>query len=400
MTRPLRTLLFSTLYPSSARPGHGIFAETRLRHLLASGEAEARVVAPVPWFPLTHPRFGEWARMAGTPRRETWNGVAVEHPRYPLPPKVGMNLAPFLMAAFSLPTVRRIQREFDFDLIDAQYYYPDGVAAALIARRLDKPFVVTARGTDLNLMPGYALPRRLIRWTAGQADASIGVCRALMDSLQALGADPEKLNVLRNGVDLERFQPVDRPAARARLGLAPGRWLVSVGWLIERKGHDIAIKALVDLPDTRLAVIGEGELRGPLERLASQLGVADRVLFPGALPQAALREWYGAADALVLCSSREGWANVLLEAMACGTPVVATPIWGTPEVVQNATAGRLMRERSPAALAEAVADLFEHYPDRGDVRAYAEQFGWEETTQGQLALFRAVLAERSRVATG
>jgi len=395
MTRPLRTLLFSTLYPSSVRPGHGIFAETRLRHLLASGEAEARVVAPVPWFPLTHPRFGEWARMAGTPRRETWNGVAVEHPRYPLPPKVGMNLAPFLMAAFSLPTVRRIQRDFDFDLIDAQYYYPDGVAAALIARQLDKPFVVTARGTDINLMPSYAIPRRLIRWTAGQAGASIGVCRALMDSLQALDADPKKLNVLRNGVDLHCFQPVDPAAARARLGLATGRWLVSVGWLIERKGHDIAIKALAKLPGVRLAIIGEGELRGPLEKLSVQLGVADRVIFVGALPQAALRDWYGAADALVLCSSREGWANVLLEAMACGTPVVATSIWGTPEVVQNTTVGRLMSERSPAALAEAIADLFDHYPDRGEVRAYAERFSWEETTQGQLTLFRKVLAERA-----
>ncbi len=392
MTRPLRTLLFSTLYPSSARPGHGIFAETRLRHLLASGEAETRVVAPVPWFPLIHPRFGEWARMAMTPCRETWNGIAVEHPRYPLPPKVGMNLAPFLIAASCLKAVQRIQREFDFDLIDAQYYFPDGVAAALIASRIGKPFVVTARGTDINLFPQYPLPRRLIRWTADQADASIGVCRALMDKLQALGADPKKLNVLRNGVDLHCFRPVDPHATRARLGLTPGRWLVSVGRLIELKGHDIAIQALESMREVRLAIIGEGELRSPLERLASHLGVADRVLFVGALPQAELRDWYGIADALVLCSSREGWANVLLEAMACGTPVVATATGGMPEVIQNATAGRLMGERSPAALAEAIADLFHHYPDRGEVRAYAERFSWEETTQGQLALFRKVLA--------
>jgi glycosyltransferase involved in cell wall biosynthesis len=305
-----------------------------------------------------------------------------------------MNLAPFLMAAFSLGTVLRIQRTFDFDIIDAQYYYPDGVAAALLARHINKPFVCTARGTDLNLMPSYPIPRRLIRWTAQQAGASIGVCRALMDSLQALGADPAKLNVLRNGVDLQRFQPVDQATARTRLGLSPGRWLVSVGWLIERKGHDIAIKALPQLPGVKLAIIGEGELRNTLESLASNLGVADRVLFVGALPQAELRDWYGAVDALVLCSSREGWANVLLESMACGTPVVATSIWGTPEVVQNASVGRLMQERTPTSLADAVADLFAQYPSREAVRAYSERFDWEETTQGQLQLFRKVLSER------
>jgi teichuronic acid biosynthesis glycosyltransferase TuaC len=392
MSRPLRILLFSTLYPSSARPNHGIFVETRLRQLLATGAVEARVVAPVPWFPSTHPRFGDYAKLAQTPIREQWNGIQVEHPRYALPPRIGMNAAPYLMFLGALGTVRRIQREFDFDLIDAHYYYPDGVAANMLARRLGKPFLVTARGTDINLIPQHAWPRRLIQRTAREAAASIGVCGALTEALHDLGAPPERLHVLRNGVDLERFSPVDPTEARSKLGLEPGRWLVSVGWLIERKGHDLAIRALPALPEIRLAIIGEGELRGELESLAAQLGVADRVRFVGAAPQTALRDWYSAADALTLCSSREGWANVLLEAMACGTPVLATSIWGTPEVVQSRTAGRLLRDRTPEALAEAVQDLFADYPDRQAVRAYAEGFGWDETTRGQLALFRSVLS--------
>ena len=126
-----------------------------------------------------------------------------------------------------------------------------------------------------------------------------------------------------------------------------------------------------------LAIIGEGELRIHLENLASQLGVAGRVRFVGLLPQSALPYWYCAADATVLCSSREGWANVLLESMACGTPVVATALWGTPEIVQNEIAGRLMFERSPASLVQCVGDLFLNYPDRNLVRAYAEKFSWE-----------------------
>lgn len=159
-----------------------------------------------------------------------------------------------------LPTIRRLQRQgFDFDLIDAHYYYPDGAAAALLAKWLGKPFVVTARGTDLNLIPQYHFPRKLILKTAAQASASIGVCQALMDKLGELGADRSKLNTLRNGVDLERFVPEDRAKARQRLGLpARGRYLLSVGHLVERKGHHIAIESLQYLPGVTLLIAGAG----------------------------------------------------------------------------------------------------------------------------------------------
>jgi len=397
MSRPIRTLLFSTLFPSSARPVHGIFVETRLRELLASGEVETKVVAPVPWFPSRHPRFGEYAQYAATPAHEIRNGIEVHHPRYFLPPRVGMNVAPWLMAKSALSTVRRLQAEgFDFDLIDAHYYYPDGVAAASIARALNKPLVITARGTDLNLIPQYPRPRRLILETAQQAAASIGVCKALMDVLGELGAERDKLHVLRNGVDLERFQPIERSIARTHLQLpdAPGRLLLSVGHLIERKGHDIAIAALPLLPtDTRLLIVGSGPERERLEQQAAALGVAERVRFAGQVANTELKWWYSAADALLLCSSREGWANVLLEAMACGTPVIATNLWGTPEVVSRPEAGELMHERSPAGLAAAFTRLFQRQPAREDVRRHAEDFSWAATTAGQLRLFRQVLGQ-------
>ena len=121
-TSKVRSLLFSTLYPSSNRPGHGIFVETRLRHLLLSGEVESRVVAPVPWFPSRDPRFGDWSRLAATPRWETHNGIDVWHPRYLLPPKIGMNVAPLMLALGAYPTLRKLKAEgFDFDVIDAHY---------------------------------------------------------------------------------------------------------------------------------------------------------------------------------------------------------------------------------------------------------------------------------------
>jgi len=394
MRRPMRILLFSTLYPSSVRPTHGIFVETRLRELLRSGQVEARVIAPVPWFPLRGRWFGEYGRFAATPDREILNGVEVHHPRYLLPPKVGMNIAPAMIARAALPVARRLRAgEFDFDLVDAHYYYPDGVAARIVASAVGRPFIVTARGTDLNLIPDYPVPRKRILETAGAAAASIGVCKALMDRLAELGADTSKLHVLRNGVDLEKFQPLPRDQARARLDLPPdATLLLSVGHLIERKGHHIAIEALRLLPPaTRLVIAGAGEQRESLRRLAQQCGVLDRVFFAGAVAQAELKWFYSAADALVLCSSREGWANVLLESMACGTPVIATSIWGTPEVVADAAAGLLMRERSASALAESFAALMKHYPGRDATRRYAERFSWDATSRGQLSLMSRVI---------
>jgi glycosyltransferase involved in cell wall biosynthesis len=283
---------------------------------------------------------------------------------------------------------------FDFDLIDAHYYYPDGVAAALLAQWFGKPLTITARGTDLNLIPQYPLPRRMIEWAARRAAGSIGVCAALMDVLRGWGHDPAKLHTLRNGVDLERFRPLPQGQMRAELGVGGEPLLLSVGHLIERKGHHVAIEALAELakarPDARLVIIGEGEERAALTALAARLGVADKVRLTGSLPNTELLKWYSAADVLLLCSSREGWANVLLESMACGTPVVATDIWGTPEVVAAPEAGRLVAERTGAAFAAGVEALLTGGVDRAATRRYAEGFSWQATTDGQLDLFSTI----------
>jgi glycosyltransferase involved in cell wall biosynthesis len=382
----MKILTFSTLYPHAARPSHGIFVETRLRHLLASGKVESKVVAPVPWFPSRNARFGEYALHASAPREEQRHGIQVLHPRYPLLPKIGMTLTPFLLARAVRPVIERILRGYAFDLIDAHYFYPDGVAAILLGRHFGKPVVITARGTDVNLIPRYPLPRAMIRWAARHAAGIITVARALKDDLVRVGVPAERIEVLRNGVDLQLFRPIEREAARRKLELTR-RTLLSVGHLIPRKAHHLVIQALRWLPEMDLIVIGDGPERGALGALARESGVGERVRFVGALAQEELRSYYGAADALVLASSREGWANVLLESMACGTPVVASNIGGTPEVVSAPEAGVLMKERTPEAVAEAVQCLFARYPDRGATRRYAEKFSWEETTRGQLQLF-------------
>ncbi len=392
----LRLLTFTTLYPNSVNPRHGIFVETRLRQLLDSGDIQARVMAPVPWFPFAQGLFGAWGRYARIPKSDTRHGIEVEYPRYPLLPRVGMNLAPLAIALRTLPLLRRQIREgLDFDLIDAHYFYPDGVAATLLGHWLNKPVVVTARGSDVNVLPDFPLPRKMILWTTQQADACITVSQSLRDKLVTLGAPPEHMVVLRNGVDLTLFQPCDRNFLRHQLNLT-GRILLSVGNLVRLKGNHLTIEALEQLPDTHLVIIGEGPEKPSLRELADRLGLSQRVHFLGNIPQNELPLYYSGADALILASSREGWANVLLEAMACGTPVVATDVGGNREVVTRRAAGVLAPERTPAALRHAVLDLFHAPPLRQETRQYAEQFGWHDTSAGQKNLFCQVLSARAR----
>ncbi len=380
----IRALIFSTLYPNQAQPNHGVFVENRLHHTLALGGIEATVIAPVPWFPFRHPVFGRYATFAKIPPVEVRHGLTVHHPRYPVIPKIGSRLTPYFLYRAARRAIRQIGGRWN--LIDAHYFYPDGVAAARLASDLKLPLLITGRGTDLTLIPKSAPHRTQILWASGQASAMITVCGSLKDDLAGLGVPPERIAVLRNGVDLNRFSPGDRMAARRKLALS-GFTLLSVGRLIPRKGHDLAIETMTKMHDATLLIAGSGPMRASLEDLARAKGVAPRVRFLGELAHDELAGVYRAADVFILASSREGWANVLLEAMACGTPVVATNVNGTPEVLRDPSVGVLVNERSSGALATAVAKLRVQSPDRDKVRAYAEQFSWDTTATANKKLF-------------
>ncbi len=391
----MKIITFTNLFPSTVQPRHGIFVEERLQHLLRTGQIEARVIAPVPWFPFAGRRFGRYAELARVPKHEERANVSVTYPRYPVIPKVGMTVAPALMAAAMLGPVRRARDELgDGVVLDAHFLYPDGVAAAWIARRLGLPLILTARGNDVTLYPRYRAPRAMILRALRQAARVITVSEALRTQLIALGADPDAIVTLRNGVDLDRFQPAERMAARTKLGFT-GPTLLSVGHLIERKGHSIVIEALPSLPDIRYCIIGEGPLEAKLRQLARNLGVADRVTFIGNIPQAQLVDYYSAADALALPSSREGMPNVVLESLACGTPVIAARCEGTPELITTPAAGVLMERRDTASFIDACTQLLNNVPERAAIRAHAETLGWSPTIAGLLDVIRDARGKRA-----
>jgi len=375
----LRVLVFSSLYPSASRPRHGIFVETRLRQVLATGSIEARVVAPVPWFPARHRVFGIYGSWAATPKREERYGIPVLHPRYPMLPKLGVASQPYAMALAGLRAYEALKREgFECDVVDAHYFYPDGVAAGLLSRWIARPFVITARGSDLNVIAGGRFARSRIVAAGNRAHRVLCVSEALRRRAIDIGLPSDRIEVSPNGVDTFLFVMRDREASRARLGISElaGPVMLCVGNLVPEKGHALALEALSRLETGSLVIVGDGSQRRLLAERARHLHVGDRVVFMEAMSQQRLADAYNAADVLVHPSLREGWPNVLLEAMACGLPIVATDVGGVREIVVEGRTGTIVTSRSPSAMAAAIAALLQNMPNREAIQRHAATFAW------------------------
>lgn len=363
----MRVLAVTNLYPNPLQPHRAPFNRHQLR--LLGLRHPLRVIAPVAWTDeLALARAGT-GRVA---RAVTLDGLPVEHPRYYFPPKVARGLYGHCFAASVRGAFRRAVHEFAPDVVFAPWAYPDGWAAVRLARRAGLPVVVQVHGSDVKLLDQFPTRRRRTAEALTGADGVIAVSGDLRDRVVGLGVPADRVTVIYDGVDPHAFHPGDQAAARAAVNL-PGGWpaapvLLFVGNLVTVKGIDVLLRALASLESpVRLVVVGAGPERDPLARLAGELGVADRVTFLGSLPQAALPDWYRAADLFVLPSRSEGVPNVLLEASACGTPWVASRVGGIPEMPGHASR-RLVPPDNPAALAAAIADaLAAGRPDPADL---------------------------------
>jgi teichuronic acid biosynthesis glycosyltransferase TuaC len=375
----VNVLTFTSLFPNNVWPQHGVFVKERITRLARLEGHEVKVVAPVPYCPPL--AFGRRRLFSRVERAEVIEGLEVQHPRYFMVPKATMTSYGMTMALSALPTLRRLQRRFDFDVIDAHFVYPDGMAAVLLGRLLGKPVVVTARGSDVNTYSEMPLIRRLLRFTLRRADAVIAVSRALKAAIVRLGVAENAVRVIPNGVDATKFHPIDRAEARRGLGLPDGRIVLSVGGLVDVKGFDVLIRSFKRLGgrDNRgalLVIVGDGPRRQSLEALAAESGLRERVRFAGAVGHEDLARWYSAADLFCLASSREGWPNVVLEALACGTPVVAAAVGGIPEILRDPRVGLLSR-RDPGEFAAVMERALAFRWNAGDIVEYARRHSWE-----------------------
>jgi glycosyltransferase involved in cell wall biosynthesis len=389
----MRVLVFSSLYPNGVMPQFGIFVHRRVEALSRRGVA-LRVVAPVPFFPRGLP-FERWRAFGEVPARERLGKIHVTHPRYPHLPGPGMYFQARSLAHAALPHLRALRAEFDFQVIDAHYVYPDGVAAVRLARTLGVPCVITGRGSDINVLPRHEFVRRQIVGALQRADAVVAVSGALAESMRGLGAPANRMHVIPNGIDREVFHYGDPVEARRKLCIySDERMLLSVGNLNELKGHALVIEAVGRLRARGLRlsyhIVGSGPEEPRLRAQIDALGLQDRVHLQGSIANERLRPWYQAASLFVLASSREGWPNVLNESLSCGAPVVATKVGGVPEIIRHGDNG-LLTERSPEAIADAIETALARSWDRQALAAAATRTSWSDVAARLAGLFDSVV---------
>ena len=323
--------------------------------------------------------------------------MAVHRPRFTLVPSLSARWNPTLIARAVLPLARKLHAEARFDLVDAQFFYPDGPAAAKLARALGLPLSIKARGADIHHWGAKGFARRRMLDAAAQAAGLLAVSQALKADMVALGMPGEKIAVHYTGLDRSAFYPRERRSARKEIAVVlgvpeDGALLATVGALIPRKSQALAIRALARLgSDARLALVGKGPDEAELRALARQLGLADRVHFLGSIQHDQLPTLLSAADAMVLPASSEGLANAWVEALACGTPIVIADAGGAREVMTGPTAGRIVA-RDPVAIAAAVEQILAEPPTQGAVAAMAERFSWETNAAALAEHYDRILA--------
>ncbi|HYD11580.1 MAG TPA: glycosyltransferase [Allosphingosinicella sp.] len=387
----LRVLTLSTLFPNAAQPTFGVFVERQTLGLAARDDVELEVVAArrLPVWPLVlHPRYRD---KAGLPERETWKGVTVHRPRFRGWPLIGGSGMARAQAHALLPLLRKLRERFAFDVIDAEFFWPDGPAAMHLASALGVPFSIKARGSDIDCWSHMPAVARQILAAGLAADGLLAVSDVLKSHMVELGLPADKIRVHHTGVE-ERFRPVDRAAAKASFGVE-GPVIAFVGHLIELKGPLLALAALEDIPGATLIMIGEGAQRRQLERVALEKGLGDRLRLLGTRPHEELPGLLAMADVMVLPSQREGLANAWVEAVACGTPVVTTDVGGARDVIDRPAAGRIVARR-PEAIAAAVREILADPPDPLEVRKAAEKFSWQRNAD-ELFTHLAGLAARA-----
>ena len=391
-------VVLSSLFPNSLQPMAGLFVRERMFRVAA--QLPLTVIAPVPWFPFQpllrrlRPGF-----RPGAPSTETQQGITVFHPRFFSVPGAFKSLDGLWMALGCLPRMLWLKREHRLDIIDAHFAYPDGYAACLLGRWLGVPVTITMRGTEARHAADPVL-KPLLRTALSRANRVFSVSDSLRQVALSCGIEPTKVQVVGNGVDIAKFSPQPQSAARMTLGIPlQSKVIITVGGLVERKGFHRVISAMPELrtcfPTLVYLVVGgpspEGDWTEKLKQMVSERKLEGSVRFLGPMAAEELNQPLSAADVFVLSTRNEGWANVLLEAMACGLPVVATDVGGNREVVPTSGLGTIVPFDDHHALVDAITQALDKDWDRATIRAYAEANTWDKRVSTLVKEFRVLM---------
>lgn len=373
-------LALSTLYPNPVNPRFGTFVARSLEALAKRGDWRVTLVNPIGLPPLA---LGRYRPLADLPAISEEGGITVHRPHFTLIPRIGARRNAAAIGRAVLPLVQRIHAETPIDVLDAQFFFPDGPAAATIARATGLPLSIKARGSDISFWGEQDFARKQMLGASQTATGLLAVSRDLAGQMAAMGMDAAKITVHYTGLDRDRFRPFGHTQLRSQLTrelgfLMPDNapLLACVGALIERKGQGIAITALRDISGARLVLVGKGEDEARLRALAISEGVETRVHFAGSIDHDLMPLILSASDVMVLPTVSEGLANAWVEALACGTPVVTSDVGGARELIASDVAGRLV-ERTPQAVAAGINSVLNNPPEREAVAALTEHFSWD-----------------------
>ncbi len=378
----LKILLISSVFPNEKQPTLGTFVRERMLHV--AKRCEVMVVAPAPWFPLI--RYFKKNYRPVVPKMEIQDGIKVYHPKFFNFPGLFKCLDGIFLFFSSSLTLYKIKKSFDFDIIDSHFAYPDGLGAVLLGRLFKKPVTITLRGTIVPLS-NYRLRRFQISFALKSANIVFSVCKSLKDKAVSLGVQENKIVVVSNGVDTDKFKPINQREIREDLNLPlDKKIIISIGAIVKRKGFHKIIQALPSVteknPDILLVIVGgasvEGYCKPELDMLVEELSLKEHVLFAGNIPHSDVFKWLNASDIFCLATSNEGWANVLLEALACGKPVVTTTVGGNGEVIKSSDYGILVSPEDKKGLEMALLRSLEKKWNYEKLIEYACQNSWDK----------------------
>lgn len=384
----MKSLVFTTLYPNPCVPSHGIFVRSRTAAL--SRKIQSRIVAPISY-------LHQHSSLKSIPESYSYDNISVDYPRYFTIPKIYKKFDGRFLYYSTRKCVRRVFSEHAPDFFDASYAYPDGYAAMLHAREAQRPYFITVRGSDLYLLAEDRKRRPLIQQALCSAAGVVAVSRDLADKAICLGVSSKKIVVIGNGVDQVRFLPEFdkcRPL-RKKLGIPESAIvLLCVGRLVALKRFDLLIECLQILKKQNMndlfigIIVGDGPENNHLRNMAERCGVSDSLLFAGRIDPEELTDWYNLSDQLLLLSTHEGSPNVSLEALSCGTPVLATRVGNLPELI-NGNNGFLVESPSPSQIAIAVQRMGKTGPEKRTlVRASIRHLTWESVATQQYDFYK------------
>lgn len=387
-----KILIISHLFNNNIEQQKAPFVSDQVKWL--SELVELKVIAPILWYPFS--RYSKrWGKLMDIKKRELHGNVEVSHPRYlAIPIRISATIAAFFYSLSVGVNILQIREKFEFDIIHAHFAYPDGITSVVMGKIFHTPVILTVHGSDINEYLKIRELRFIITYILNNVKHVIAVSESLKQKIIEMGIDENKITVIPNGYDPKLFKIIDQNYSRTKLNLPHNKKiLLFIGTLTEIKGLNYLIKAMKDViqyeKNVLLIIVGEGYEKEQYKLLTKNNNLEDYIEFVGSKKHSEIPLWLNACDLFVLPSINEGFGVVLIEAAACGKPVVASNVGGIPEA-SNPIARKLIPPKDSKELAKSILEMLNSEFDPVKIIAMNEKFKYDLITKNLIGIYETV----------